>query len=677
MMAKYFNSQDALNLINNYDFAIFPIHGTKEDGSCTCNNTNCQNIGKHPATPDGFKSASKDIERVSKLWAGRKGLNVGVSTGKPSNMFVIDIDSEEGEIALNNMGHIPNTLTVKTGKGKHLFFKYPGKEVVTKRGIINGVDVRGDGGYVAGVGSIHSSGHVYEFINPLEEISEAPDFIIDLVLKEKQKSLNIMPAPTLNIYTNDKWSLDDVRKHLSFINPDCGYDEWIKVGMALQQEGVPFYVFDEWSKRGSKYDGTTNQHWKSFNSQGGVTYGTVVAYAKQGGWKPSNAVTHTAIPQKIEIVNPETGEIEEVVREKKGMYLIQAKDMKYSPDENDFVQGLLENGAMSVVYGESNCGKTFFMADLAYHIAEGKRWRDKRVEAGKVIYVPLEGTKGLTGRVEAYRRENQTNIDGFNIMPCGFDFLDAEGDVTEFIELLQIEKQNGSDIKIIIIDTLARAIGGGDENSGQDMGLLVKHADAIRSVTGAHICFIHHSGKDKARGARGHSSLRAAVDTEIEVSREEGDDFSSVKIVKQREMEMGDDMFFQLKSVTLGVNKYNEEKTSCVVEACQERIKTRKVSLTPVQQFIYDGLVDAILTYGCVKNINKDMPPVKCVSYDDLKDVLEERGYKEIMETENKTSEQQIKSATQSARMALKNKGKINFNRKYIWVNKDNLYDEE
>ena len=68
------------------------------------------------------------------------------------------------------------------------------------------------------------------------------------------------------------------------------------------------------------------------------------------------------------------------------------------------------------------------------------------------------------------------------------------------------------DVRLIIIDTLSRALSGGNENSPDDMGNLVKHMDKVRHTLKAHLCVIHHSGKDKAKGARGHSLLRAATD---------------------------------------------------------------------------------------------------------------------------------------------------------------------
>jgi RecA-family ATPase len=71
---------------------------------------------------------------------------------------------------------------------------------------------------------------------------------------------------------------------------------------------------------------------------------------------------------------------------------------------------------------------------------------------------------------------------------------------------------------MIVLDTLSRVIAGGNENAPDDMGQLIGNCDRIRAEARAHVMLVHHTGKDEARGARGHSSLRAATDTEIEVS---------------------------------------------------------------------------------------------------------------------------------------------------------------
>ena len=72
---------------------------------------------------------------------------------------------------------------------------------------------------------------------------------------------------------------------------------------------------------------------------------------------------------------------------------------------------------------------------------------------------------------------------------------------------------------LVVIDTLARALAGGNENAPEDMGALIGNAKRIQEATGAAVLFVHHSGKDTSRGSRGHSSLKGAADLEIEVTR--------------------------------------------------------------------------------------------------------------------------------------------------------------
>lgn len=355
----------------------------------------------------------------------------------------------------------------------------------------------------------------------------------------------------------------------------------------------------------------------------------------------------------------------------KTIHYVLAKDIKPSLDTNDFVQDIMAEGQFSVVYGESNCGKTFFMTDLAFHVAMGEQWRDKRVEQGGVIYVALEGAYGLVNRIAAYRQNNM--ILGkdmpFAMINSPIDFMNPKGNIDEFINLISTIEGDIGKTKLIVIDTLARALMGGDENSGQDMGMLVHHADKIKAHTGAHICFIHHSGKDTAKGARGHSSLRAAVDTEIEIHRDDGAAHSTIKVVKQREMEQsGEELGFGLKQVVLGQNKYDEDITSCVVEERVIEATVKRVTMNAMQQFIYDSIINALLDCGTVRTIDKDMSPVKCITYDELNDSLEANGYKELLATEKKTTAQQVKSATQYARMWLRKNNKIGFSGQYIWL---------
>lgn len=696
---KFFNSKDAAILINTYGLALFPVQGFV-NGCCTCGTKDCGSAGKHPATPDGFKSATKDPEVLGKLWAGRKGLNVGVATGAPSNIFVIDIDSAEGEAALSELGILPVTLTVKTGKGRHLYFKWPGEEIITKRGILPGVDIRGDGGYVCGVGTNHYSGSVYQWVNPFEETVEAPQFILDLALKRLQPKhvpvpLNIKKG-SLALGYSQGWTEDKAYELLSHISADCGYDDWYKVGMAIQSEGFSLKMWDDWSQSGNSYDHRVmNMHWKSFTPGKGITFGTLVHMAKASGWKPQKSEEKynprlASTPPIIDVYDedgltpdqPEntnntenTDKQEEPPKQekKKTLFYVAARDIQPIIEANDFVQGFLGEQQLSVIYGESNCGKTFFATDLSFHVAQGLEWRGRRVQQGGVMYAALEGERGLRNRITAYRKHNLilSKEMPFGMMPCQLDFFSKESNTDEFIELIKDAEADIGKVKMVVIDTLSRALAGGDENSGQDMGNLVFHADKIRIQTGAHVCFIHHSGKNKALGARGHSSLRAAVDTEIEISREDEADYSIIKTVKQREMEMGKDMFFGLHVVTLGQNNYGEDITSCVVnpiDAPPEPIADKK-TLNPDQQIIFDCLVRASDAHGIVKSPEKDMSPVKCITFFQFYEAIEQSGFKDLLNKDGEVTAKTIKNATSAPRAALKKKGLLNFNSNYIWLN--------
>ena len=108
--------------------------------------------------------------------------NIGIATGIISRMIVLDLDCEEAVARAEALG-LPSTLTVRTGKGRHVYFKHPGGRVGNRTGIFPGADIRGDGGYVVGAGSIHPSGAVYEWENgPADhQLMPAPSWLLELL----------------------------------------------------------------------------------------------------------------------------------------------------------------------------------------------------------------------------------------------------------------------------------------------------------------------------------------------------------------------------------------------------------------------------------------------------------------------------------------------------------------
>ena len=242
---------------------------------------------------------------------------------------------------------------------------------------------------------------------------------------------------------------------------------------------------------------------------------------------------------------------------------IDADAMQPSLSGDDFVEDLLISGAMSVLYGPSNSGKTFFATDLSLHIALGWDWRGKAVAQGSVVYLAMEGSYGIINRIVAFREYHTVAQKiPLAVVPVSVNFLDDDG-IDKLINTIKVTAQRLGNVRMIVVDTLSRAMAGGDENGPKDMTAFVGAVDRLRDSVSAHVLIVHHTGKDEARGARGHSSLRAATDTEIEVIA--GDGFSSAKVTKQRELEIRGEYGFVLSPHILGVNPRGKDVTSCVV----------------------------------------------------------------------------------------------------------------
>lgn len=239
-------------------------------------------------------------------------------------------------------------------------------------------------------------------------------------------------------------------------------------------------------------------------------------------------------------------------------------DVQPTLETEYLIKGVLDRGAMSVVYGPSNSGKTFFALDAAFHAATGREWRGRRVQGGGVLYLAAEGGNGIANRITALRTTTEVSAVPFALRRAGLDLLNPRADLANVIALAE-EVKKRAPLALIVIDTLSRVIAGGDENAASDMTAFIKNVDFIRQETGAHLMIVHHTGKDAAKGARGHSSLRAATDTEIEIMV---DEFGNkvAKVTKQRDLEGGLEFQFALKSVHLGEDQDGDAVTSCIVE---------------------------------------------------------------------------------------------------------------
>jgi hypothetical protein len=147
--------------------------------------------GKLPLTKHGCLDATADLVQVRAWWTARPSANIGLATGARSGVWVLDIDPDKGgEASLHaleqGMGSLPATIEVITGGGgRHLYFRLPDSDAIknTAGKLGDGLDTRGDGGYVVAPPSIHPSGKAYAWsVDSAAEFADAPAWLLDLLI---------------------------------------------------------------------------------------------------------------------------------------------------------------------------------------------------------------------------------------------------------------------------------------------------------------------------------------------------------------------------------------------------------------------------------------------------------------------------------------------------------------
>jgi Bifunctional DNA primase/polymerase, N-terminal len=161
----------------------------------------CLPMGKAPACRRGYKDGTTNPATIRRWWLAQPDYNIGVATGLLSGVWVLDIDGAIGTATLRNFeiahGMLPPTLFSITGRGRHLWFCATGEIQSSAGRVGDGLDVRGDGGYVLAPPSVHPDGPIYRWGNDLP-IASAPDWLIQLTRKRptiSERALATMRAP--------------------------------------------------------------------------------------------------------------------------------------------------------------------------------------------------------------------------------------------------------------------------------------------------------------------------------------------------------------------------------------------------------------------------------------------------------------------------------------------------
>lgn len=182
-------------------WAVLPCHSLT-GRSCTCGVAQCASPAKHPLTRHGLHDASTRHDVIARWWTRWPHANVGLRTGKVSGIVVIDVDPAHGggnslTALIERHEPMPHTMTVHTGGGGlHLYFRHPGGELRNSSGTVlgDGIDVRGDGGYVLAPPSLHASASHYRWATGAR-LATLPDWLHERL--ERRHDLPTPQAPSI------------------------------------------------------------------------------------------------------------------------------------------------------------------------------------------------------------------------------------------------------------------------------------------------------------------------------------------------------------------------------------------------------------------------------------------------------------------------------------------------
>jgi hypothetical protein len=360
----------------------------------------------------------------------------------------------------------------------------------------------------------------------------------------------------------------------------------------------------------------------------------------------------------ISIINKHESELPPEKPKEKRYQLLSVADIQKLPKIDWLVKDTLPAQGLACIYGPSGSSKSFLALDLSLSIACKADWFGLKVKCVPVIYIVLEGLQGFIKRVDAWIAQNKIRPKKFFLIRDDINLFNF-ADVSDLVASLQESNfVNG----LIVIDTLNQASPGVDENSVKEISQVLNHLKFIQRETNSLTLIVHHSGKDVNRGLRGSSSIRAALDTSIEVSSESYTQ-KEWRIEKSKDSADGETYKYSLKEITVGQDEDQSPITSCVVEP-GEKLLYSKPKPTGKNQKIAYSKIEFLLSISVISG--------KCLQMPDKKIIEVEEAVEEISKSFTTTEKGKRRNQARTALQTLISNGFIHTGsedgKDYIWI---------
>ena len=444
---------------------------------------------KEPAITRGWQHhATTDANTIQQWWDDNPAYNIGIL---PDNdLVVIDCDPRDGgdqllaKLITQHADEWPDTLTVNSGGadgGRHYYFTGRIKRACN---LGKGLEIRGAGRrYVVAPPSIHpATGNPYTWAD---------------------SELDPAPIPT--------WILDEIEKH----------EEAVDVHLKGEIPSIVIVkdrsVIDLLELPGGQDPSSRDYALAAASCQAGhsdIEIAALIIKRRETHGDPKHKSARIDyIERTIGAARSSVGIPDEPFEDAYRVYTIQ--EMLELPPPSYLIDKIIVAGGFNVLYGPADVGKTFAAIGWACSIATGLAWHDHTATQGRVVYITPEGTRGIARRFVSWSQ--MTGVDpspNVRVITQQISLMDGMQVAKLRTTLDGLVDENS----LVVIDTLARHISGGDESNTADMGVFVTSVDAIRETFGCAVLINHHTGHDDSR-ERGSSALRPASDAFLHLKK--------------------------------------------------------------------------------------------------------------------------------------------------------------
>jgi len=541
----------------------------------------------------GTQGAPQDMAKLTTFAAAREAAikggfdGVGFAHTLAGGVVTLDFDAcvTDGVVRPDILSLVESTYAEfsPSGQGIHAIFFGPPNLLENRKARNEGPDFAVEAFSSAGFTTF--TGWLLDHVDILgyeDRIAPLPQAVVEACQRRFGKSRAAVDSDDFMLGRERPLglSIEQIEDILRHISSDCSREEWIRIGTAIHHEtegdDTGLSIWDEWSSDGLTYPGPdgVEYQWRSFRGptpgRASITMASVIKMAKEAGYRPSEAASREQVLAKAEAI------MAALPTKSVGRFgPVPIYDLTLAPPMEWLIKGVLPKAELGVLFGASGSGKTFVALDLAFSIARGKAWRERRTTRGRVVIIAAEGAGGIGKRGEAYARYHDFDLRGvdLHVIPAAPNFLDND-DISE----VMAEINNIGPIDVVIIDTFAQVTPGANENTSEDMGRALANLKLVHGATGAMNLVVAHAGKDLSKGVRGWSGLKAAADVQIEVIRHENGE-REIVLEKMKDGEDGIRWPFRLEVVDVGIDNDGDIITSCVAVPAELQAKVEEERL--------------------------------------------------------------------------------------------------